>query len=311
MEKLSPDWTEATHLLTAQRQRWITKYRSDRLFRFFCLTSIVFLIVVLGAIVLFVSKTGLLVFRDISPSEFFFSSRWDPEHHRYGAAVFITGTLYLTFVTLLMATPISILTAIFIAEMAPPRLQQWLRTLLDLLVGIPSIVYGYLGATLLVPWIRKLTGAPVGDGILAAAIVLSMMILPTITRITDDALCAVPNEWREANYALGGTKIEMIAKVLLPAAKSGIAAAVILGMARAIGETMAVVMVIGNVAQWGFDLVTPSSVLTSHIVMQILNVDFQSTTNHALYMMALLLLFISISFIMMIRRLRLKGGPSS
>ncbi|KYD24204.1 phosphate ABC transporter permease subunit PstC [Geobacillus sp. FSL W8-0032] len=311
MEKQSPDWTDAMNLLTAHRQsRWTVKYTADRFFRFLCLGSVIFLGAVLGAIVLFVSETGFLVFRDVSLSEFFFSPHWDPEHGKYGAAVFIAGTLYLTLVTLLITTPISICVAVFIAEIAPPWLRQWLRTLLDLLVGIPSIVYGYLGATLLIPWIREHTGAPVGDGFLAAALVLSIMILPTITRITDDALCAVPNEWREANYALGGTTFQMIVRVVLPAAKSGIAAAVILGMARAIGETMAVVMVIGNVAQWGFDLVTPSSVLTSHIVMQILNVDFQSTTNHALYMMALLLLMISISLIMLIRRLRLKGGAS-
>ncbi len=134
-----------------------------------------------------------------------------------------------------------------------------------------------------------------------------MMVLPTVTRISDDAICAVPQHLREAGYALGSTKLQVITRIVLPAARPGILTAIILGMTRAIGETMAVVMVIGNTAQFGWDLLTPTSVLTSNIVMQITNVQFDSTWNYALYMMAFLLLFISLVLIIIIRQLRPKG----
>ncbi|ANB59775.1 phosphate ABC transporter permease subunit PstC [Anoxybacteroides amylolyticum] len=286
---------------------WKKKYASNHLFRYLCLFSALFLGVTLLCIVLFISKTGFLVFKEVSFKEFFFSTKWKPEEGKYGAAIFIVGTLYLTFVTLAIAAPVALFVAVYIAEIAPKQVKNIMRSLLDLLVGIPSIVYGYLGATILIPFIRKVTGAPVGDGILAAAIVLAIMILPTIARIADDAICAIPKELREASYALGSTTFQMITKVVLPAAKSGILTGIILGMTRAIGETMAVVMVIGNVAQFGLNLITPTSVLTSNIVMQILNVDFDSTWNYALYMMAFLLLLISMVFIVIIRKLRPKG----
>ncbi|MCZ0756367.1 phosphate ABC transporter permease subunit PstC [Anoxybacillus sp. J5B_2022] len=310
MERLSNNLSKNTaqsfNLMRSQT-KWTKTYVHNHLFRYLCVFSALFLGITLFSIVIFISKTGLLVFKDVSLSEFFFSTKWDPENGKYGAAVFIMGTIYLTAITLAIATPISLCIAIYIAEIAPNSLKNTMRSLLDLLVGIPSIVYGYLGSTILIPLIRKVTGATVGDGILAASLVLTIMILPTITRIADDAICSIPKELREASYALGSTKFQMITKVLLPAAKSGILTGIILGMTRALGETMAVVMVIGNVAQFGFNLITPTSVLTSNIVMQILNVDFDSTWNYALYMMAFLLLMMSMIFIILIRKMRPKG----
>ena len=290
-----------------KQKHWSMKYMKNRLFRYVCLFSALFLGIALFSIVIFISQTGFLVFKDVSWKEFFFSATWEPYEEKYGAAVFIAGTLYLTFLTLLISTPIALAVAIFIAEIAPNWLKNVMRPMLDLLVGIPSIVYGYLGLTILLPFIREKTGALVGDGFLAAALVLTLMILPTITRISDDAICAVPNYLREAGYALGSTKLQVISRIVLPAARSGILTAIILGMTRAIGETMAVVMVIGNTAQFGWDLITPTSVLTSNIVMQIINVEFHSTWNYALYMMAFLLLFISLVLIVIIRKLRPKG----
>ena len=146
-----------------------------------------------------------------------------------------------------------------------------------------------------------------GDGLLAAAIVLVIMVLPTISRISDDAITAVSPELREASYALGASRMQTIFRVLIPAAGPGILTAIILGMARAIGETMAVVMVIGNTPQLASDLLTPTAVLTSNIVNQIIDVEFDSTWNYALYMMAFLLLIISNVLIIIIRKLRAKG----
>lgn len=283
-------------------------YFRNRMFQLFCFLSVLVLGVALLSIIVFVGRTGSLVFIDVSLQEFFFSTIWEPYDDKFGAAIFILGTLALTGLTLLFSAPISIGVAIFTAEIAPNWLKRILRPVLDLLVGIPSIVYGYLGLTVLIPFLRNITGATMGDGLLASAVVLSIMVLPTISRISDDAITSVPLELREASYALGSTRMQTTLKVILPAAAPGIFTAVILGMARAIGETMAVVMVIGNTPQLPSDLFTPTSVLTSNIVNQIIDVEFDSTWNNALYMMAFLLLIISNVLIIIIRKLRVKGA---
>nr|WP_245645040.1 phosphate ABC transporter permease subunit PstC [Peribacillus loiseleuriae] len=284
-----------------------TKNVRNYLFFLFCLLSALMLGVVLFCIVLFIGKTGLLVFKDVSVMEFFFSTKWEPYDGKYGAAIFILGTLSLTALTMCFAVPLSLALAVFIVEVAPNWVKKILRPMLDLLVGIPSIIYGYLGLTLLIPLLRNITGSIMGDGLLAASLVLTVMVLPTITRISDDAITAVPKDLCEAAYALGSTRFQAVFRVILPAARPGILTATVLGMARAIGETMAVVMVIGNTAQIPGDLLTPTAVLTSNIVMQIIDVQFDSTWNYALYMMAFLLLIISTLMILIIRRIRGKG----
>lgn len=274
---------------------------SNRLFKFYFLLSILALCFVLGLVILFIGKTALLLFGDISPADFFFSFNWSPEEDAFGAAAFIVNTLSLTVLTLLIAVPISVGMAVLCAEIAPKWMKTFIRPVLDLLVGIPSIVYGYLGLTVLLPFLRTVSGESLGDGMLAAALVLALMVLPTICRISDDAIVAVPRKYRDAAYALGSTRLQVTMRVVLPAASRGIISAVILGMTRAVGETMAVVMVIGNTPQLAKSLFAPASVLTSNIVMQISNVEFDSTWNYALHMMAFLLLLISFILILIIR----------
>ncbi|OIK16349.1 phosphate ABC transporter permease subunit PstC [Bacillus sp. MUM 116] len=282
-------------------------YFKNKSFRFYCLLSSILLGLVLLSIIVFIGKTGILVFKDVSVKEFFFSTVWDPDQEKFGAALFILGTFALTALTMVLSVPLSIGLAVFIVEVAPEKVKNIIRPLLDLLVGIPSIIYGYLGLTLLIPFLMKITGAVMGDGLLAAALVLTIMVLPTVTRLSDEAISAVPKEIREASYALGSTRFQATFKVILPAAKKGLISAVILGMARALGETMAVVMVIGNTAQLPETLLTPTAVLTSNIVMQILDVQFDSTWNYGLYMMAFILLLISNLMIIFVRRIRAKG----
>ena len=279
----------------------------DKIFKYFTLFSAFVLGITLFSIMFFVGKTGILTFKDVSISTFLFSLDWTPEDGKFGAGLFILGTLSLTALTLLIATPISLCIAVFISEIAPGWLKKFMRPVLDLLVGIPSIVYGYLGLTVLLPIIRKVTGQLIGEGLMAAALVLALMILPTITRLSDDALSFLPNEYKEAAYALGSTRWELTWKILLPAAKNGIITGIVLGMARAIGETMAVVMVIGNVAQIPGNIFTPTSVLTSNIVMQITSVMYGTTWSNALYMMAFLLLIVSLLLIGIVRFIRVKG----
>ncbi len=288
--------------------RYARVHFSNKLFKFYALFSIFALCFVLGLVIFFIGKTALLTFQHVSIAEFFFSFDWTPEEGRFGAALFIINTLSLTALTLVIAVPISVGMAILIAEIAPPWFKNVVRPVLDLLVGIPSIVYGYLGLTVLIPFLREISGENLGDGLLAAALVLTLMILPTICRISDDAISAVPKKYRDAAYAMGSTRIQVIMKVILPAAGRGVVAAIIMGMTRAIGETMAVVMVIGNTAQLAKSFFSPTSVLTSNIVMQISNVDFDSPWNYALHMMAFLLLLISFALILFIRFLGRKGG---
>ncbi len=307
MAKIEYELQEPKLLINTDKVVKEKVYIQNRLFKIFCLLSVLFLGLVLLSIIVFIGRTGLLVFKDVSFKEFFFSTTWEPFEEKYGAATFIIGTLELTGLTLLIAAPISIAVAIFTAEIAPDFLKRILRPILDLLVGIPSIVYGYLGLTILIPFLRKVTGTMMGDGLLAAAIVLFIMVLPTISRISDDAISAVSSDLREASYALGASRMQTIFRVVIPHASSGLLTAIILGMARAIGETMAVVMVIGNTPQLAHDLLTPTAVLTSNIVNQIIDVEFDSTWNYALYMMAFLLLILSNVLIIIIRKLRTKG----
>lgn len=310
MEKITAKSTiqpkDATPIIN-WRKKFKVRYLQNSLFTFYTLVSAVFLGLILLSILIFIGKTGFLVFKDVSFKEFFFSLNWSPEENKFGAGVLIIGTFALTGLTLIFAVPISLIIAIFTAEIAPPWLKNAIRPTLDLLVGIPSIVYGYLGLTILVPLIRRVTGDSIGEGLLAAALVLTIMVLPTIARISDDAISAVSNEYRNASYSLGSTRLQMIFQVILPIARPGIFTAIILGMARAIGETMAVVMVIGNTVILPRSLYSPTSVLTSDIVLEILNVQSDSTWNYALYMMAFLLLFISLFLIFIIRKLRPKG----
>ncbi|MCM3170750.1 MULTISPECIES: phosphate ABC transporter permease subunit PstC [unclassified Paenibacillus] len=288
------------------RLRW-----SNKLFRVICISSALLVCLILLSILVLMLRTGVLTFADVSLKEFFFSTNWDPENEHYGALTFILGTLALTGLTMLFAIPISVIVAVFLAEMTPKWLRQVLRPVLDLLVGIPSVVYGFLGLTILIPWLREISGNDLADGLLAASIVLTIMILPTISRISDDAISAVPNKYRDAAYALGTNRFQTITRVVLPAARGGITYAVILGMTRAIGETMAVVMVIGNTAQLPNSLFTPTSVLTSNIVMQISSVEFDSTWNRGLYMMGFILLAISILMIVAVRMFQRKGVQGS
>jgi phosphate transport system permease protein len=283
----------------------------NQLFKYFFLFSIGMLCFVLGLVIYLVAQTGLLTFNDVTPTEFFFSLNWSPEEEIYGAGALIIGTLLLTGLTMLFAVPLSIGIALFTAEIAPGWFKRILRPILDLLVGIPSVIYGYIGLTVLVPFIREYSGEGLGDGLLAASLVLTIMILPTISRISDDAIVSVPESYRSAAYALGSTRLQTLLFVVLPSARRGIMSAIILGMARAIGETMAVVMVIGNTPQLAKQLIMPTAVLTSNIVMQVSNVEFDSIWNHALYLMAFILLIISLILIIGIRFLKPKGESAA
>ena len=177
---------------------------------------------------------------------------------KFGILPFILTSVYGTAAATLIGVPVGLFTAVFLAKIAPRRVADKIRPAIDLLAGIPSVVYGLVGVSVLVPLIAQVFGLPKGTSLLAAILVLSVMILPSIVSVSETALAAVPPEYEEASLALGATHIETIFRVSIPAARSGIAAGVVLGIGRAIGEAMAVMMVAGNVANMPslFDSVT-------------------------------------------------------
>ncbi len=211
--------------------------------------------------------------------QFIYNTDWDPVQESYGALPFIFGTVYSSIIALMLALPLSVGIAVFLSEFSPKWLEGPLSMLVELLAAIPSIVYGLFGMFVMAPWLRKVVepflgehlgfvflfkGPPYGLGMLAAALILTVMILPIITSISRDVLKAIPNSQREASYALGATKWETI-KIILADGKSGILGATLLGLGRAIGETMAVTMVIGNNPQISASLFEPGYTMASVI----------------------------------------------
>ena len=206
------------------------------------------------AFVLFISIyliiSGLPAIREIGLIDFLFGDRWastaaEPE---FGILPFILTSIYGTAGAILVGVPVGFMTAMFLSKVASKKTARVIRTAVDLLAGIPSVVYGLIGMMVLVPAVRELFGLPDGASLFCAIIVLAIMILPSIISVSETALKAVPKEYEEASLALGATHIETVFRVSVPAASSGIAASIVLGIGRAIGEAMAVIMVAGNVA---------------------------------------------------------------
>ncbi len=274
----------------------------DKCGKYLFLTAAGLMTLIIFSIILFVGRQGLMVFSDISPLEFFGSSSWDPQEGHYGAVSFIIGSLMSTVLAVLIGAPLGLLGAIFMAKVAPAFLQRIMRPAIDLYVAIPSVVFGYFGLLLLVPFLREFFGVSTGFGILAASLVLSVMILPTILSLSADALKAVPQNLEEASLALGATWWQTMYHVVLPAAGPGILTAIVMAMARAVGETMAVQMLIGNTPQLMESLFTPTATLTSNIVVEMGNTPFGSVWGNALFMMAFVLLILSLLLILLIRR---------
>jgi phosphate transport system permease protein len=277
-----------------------------------------FLILAMAAIFLFVGGNAYQTFtvQHVSPVSFFFGTQWLPDSGEVGALVMIVGSIFVTVLAVLLSTPVSVGLAVFVTEIAPKWAQRFMQPVLELFTGIPSIVYGLLGLQILVPAIayayNYLAGAFLyaGFGAIAASIVLSMMILPTITTISIDALRALPTGMREASLALGATRWQTIRKVLLPASSSGIFTGIVLGLGRAIGETLAVSFVIGsnpNSFPFHFSNVFPYIAFnpTSTITVQLL-FDFKEATpgslNYdAVWTLSFVLLVISLLLVIVSR----------
>lgn len=217
----------------------------------------------------FLFSSGLPAIGEIGISNFLAGTKWAPTNlpPSFGIFPMIVGSLYITFIAILIGVPIGVLTAIFLAKYTPDKLYRFLKPMVNLMAGIPSIVYGFFGLVVLVPMIRDNLGGN-GNSILTAGILLGIMILPTIINLSEAAIRAVPNSYYEGAIGLGASKVEAIFNVVLKGAKSGITSAIVLGIGRAIGETMAVVMVAGNQPRLPKGILKGVRTLTSNIVIE-------------------------------------------
>ena len=225
-------------------------------------------VLAVALICLFLFVNGIPAMREIGIFKFLLGTMWKPGNNIYGILPMIMGSIYVTAGAILIGVPIGILTSVFMASYCPKKVYRFLKSAIDLLAGIPSVVYGFFGLMMLVPLIRDLFLKGNGSSILSASILLGIMILPTIIGVTESAIRAVPSNYYEGSLALGATKERSLFFVVLPAAKSGLIAGVVLGIGRAIGETMAVVMVAGNQARMPAGILRGVRTMTSNIVLE-------------------------------------------
>ena len=242
------------------------KYKEKLMENVFLLAACVSILSVV-LICIFLFANGMPAIKEVGVGEFLLGQKWKPSNNIYGIFPMILGSIYVTAGALIIGIPIGILTAVFMARFCPKALYRFLKPAVELLAGIPSVVYGFFGLVVLVPFVREVFGGQ-GTSIFTASLLLGMMILPTIIGVAEAAIRAVPNSYYEGALALGATHERSVFCAVLPAAKSGIMAGVVLGIGRAIGETMAVIMVAGNQARVPDDLFKGVRTLTANIVME-------------------------------------------
>lgn len=258
-------------------------------------------------IFLFVGSQGWPIFAKVGIAKFLSGSIWYPTKGSFGILTLIVNSLLAMSGALVLGAPLAIGAAVFLSEVATPRTREWTRPAIELLAGIPSVVYGFFGLVLVRPIVAQVFGG-LGFGLFTVWIILAVMIVPTIATLTEDALRSVPGGIREASYAMGATKWQTIWRVLLPAAKIGIIDAVILGMGRAIGETMAVVMIAGNARVIPDGIFKPFLTLTTVIVMDMPYASGDHRT--ALFGVAIVLFVVSMIFVASIRVISRFGKES-
>lgn len=249
-----------------EKQKQTTK-KIEKLIELAFLVSACFSVISVLFIAGYIMARGIPAIGKIGFGNFIFGKIWEPSGEFFGIYNMIVGSLYATFGAVLIGLPIGIFSAVFLAEIAPKWLADSMRTATNLLAGIPSVVYGFFGLVVIVPQIDKHFGGG-GNSLLATIIILSIMILPTIINISESAIRSVPAHYKEGSLGLGATKIETIFRVILPAAKSGILAAVVLGIGRAVGETMAVILVSGNTPLIPGSLLDRLRTMTATIAME-------------------------------------------
>jgi phosphate transport system permease protein len=250
-------------------------------------------IALLAGIFLMLFSNSILFFLKVSPIDFFTGSQWDPET-KYSIIPLLVSTSLVALGSMIIAVPLGILTAAYLSELAPKKLQMFLKPIIEMLAAIPSVAIGFLGIVLVGPGLAHIFGIQNGLNALNGSILLAVMALPTIVTISEDAINAVPKSHREASLALGANKWETLFKVIIPAASPGLIAAVMLGLGRALGETMTVLMATGNAAAIPKGFLDSVRTITATIAIEMGEVPYQTTHYFALFAIAALLFLITL-----------------
>lgn len=276
----------------------ITRRNKDELIRriFFCIAASSILVLFLIMTFLFIE--GLPIFKQVSFFKFVFGTAWYPTDDQpdFGILPMILGSLSVTFLSSLLAIPLGIMTAIYLAEIASPRMRSIVKPFVEMLQALPSVVIGFFGMVVVAPLLQQWFDIATGLNMFNASIMLAFMAVPTITSISEDAIFSVPSELREASLALGANKWQTIANVVLPASLTGISTAVILGMARSIGETMVVLMVAGGAAMIPKSIFDPIRPMPASIAAEMAEAPFHSDHYYALFATGMVLFMFTLMF---------------
>lgn len=277
-------------------QKSFTKKRAkewliERCIYFSGIASIIFVCLIF----LFLAKEGLSLFKKVSILDFLFGQKWYPisTPALFGILSLIVGSAYVTIGATIIAVPIGIASAVYISEVAPLKIREVLKSGIEVLAAIPSVVLGFIGMMTLVPWVKHTFNLPTGLTAFSGALMLAFMAMPTIVSVAEDALNAVPKRYKEAALALGATRWQAIWRVIIPAASSGIVAAVMLGIGRVIGETMAVMMITGNAARIPDSIFQPVRTLTATVAAEMGETVRGSDHYYALFAIGIVLFIIT------------------
>jgi phosphate transport system permease protein len=255
-------------------------------------------ILVLTLIVVFLFKEGIPIFEEVSVRDFLFGKEWYPTYDppEFGIFPLIVASIMVTALASLVAVPLGVLSAIYISEIATARVKEILKPIIELLASLPSVVIGFFGMVIVAPFLQETLDVPTGLNLFNASVMLALMAVPTISSISEDAIHAVRRELREASLALGATQWETISRVVVPASLSGICTAVILGMSRAIGETMVVLMVAGGAAAIPESIFDACRPMPASIAAEMAEAPFGSDHYHALFATGVVLFFMTLGF---------------
>ena len=272
--------------------------RAERLIRFTFFGIALASIVTLGLIVVFLFMEGIPIFGKVSVNEFVFGRFWYPtdDPPEFGIFSLIVASLAVTAVASMISIPLGVLTALYLAEAASARLRQLVKPIVELLAALPSVVIGFFGMVVVAPFLQSMFDLPTGLNLFNASLMLAFMSIPTICSISEDAIFGVPTELKEASLALGATHWETIARVIVPAAISGICTAIILGMSRAIGETMVVLMVAGGAAMVPSSLFDPVRPMPASIAAEMAEAPFRGDHYYALFATGIILFLFTLGF---------------
>ncbi len=268
----------------------------ENLIKIFFEFSGIISIAVLAGIFIFLAFTGMQAFKEISFAQFFLEKEWNPTSYgnpQWGILAMLAGTAYISLGALIIAVPVGIATAIYLAEIASPFMRETLKPIIEMIAAIPSVVLGLFGLIFLAPIVSALFNINSGLNALSTSILVAIMTLPTIVSISEDIIREVPREYKEAAFAMGATRWEVIKKVVIPVSSSGIFASVMLGLGRAIGETMLVLMVAGNARAFPGSFLDPVRPLTANIAIEIKEVVSGDLHYQALFATGLILFAIT------------------